>query len=215
MLAANLGGVAAFLFIVLADGRIRARGEEWSDHGLPPISLRERSTWTAYGRGVRAGLLSCLVVLPAFAAIFAAYAWLLPHLSPELAAGIAPYRRPGQVALRFPPGFALQAVLQLLVVAIPEELFYRGFLQTSWARTAPGRGRRFLGARLGAGFLWTQALFAVGHLVTLQPWRLATFLPGLWFGWLRERHGSIVAPAVAHALSNLFIQVLEASFYGG
>ncbi len=153
-------------------------------------------------------------MLPAFALLFAAYSWALPHLAPGLARAIAPYAVPAHPALRFPPDLGLQAALQLLVVAIPEELFYRGWMQTSWARGAPKRGVRVLGARLGAGFVWTQLLFAAGHLVVLQPWRLATFLPGLWFGWLRERHGNIVAPVVAHALANLFIRTLEASFYG-
>jgi membrane protease YdiL (CAAX protease family) len=72
-----------------------------------------------------------------------------------------------------------------------------------------------LGARLGAGFVWTQVLFAAGHLVVLQPWRLGTFFPGLLFGWLRERTGGLAAPVVFHALSNVFIATLEASFYGG
>ncbi len=154
------------------------------------------------------------MVLPAFALLFAAYAWLLPHLAPGLARVIAPYAHSGHLALRLPPDLPLKAVLQLLVVALPEELFYRGYLQTSWSRGAPGRSVAVLGARLGAGFLWTQLLFAIGHLVMFQPWRLATFLPALWFGWLRERTGGLAAPVVAHALSNLFIQTLEASFYG-
>jgi membrane protease YdiL (CAAX protease family) len=105
-------------------------------------------------------------------------------------------------------------VLQLLVVALPEELFYRGWLQTSWRRAAPGRAVRVLGADLGPGFLATQALFALGHLATFQPWRLGTFFPGLLLGWLRERTGGLAAPVVLHALSNLFLKVLEASFYG-
>jgi len=214
VLSANLAGVAAFLFIVLADGRLRAEGARWSDRGVPAFAIRDPAAWVVYGRGVAAGLLSCAVVLPCFALVFLAYARALPHLAPGLAHAVAPYAGTAHPALRFPPDLALRAALQLLVVAVPEELFYRGFLQTRWATTAPERGVRFLGARLGAGFLWTQLLFAAGHLVVLQPWRLATFLPGLWFGWLRERHGSIVAPVVAHAVSNLFIQVLEASFYG-
>ncbi len=214
ILAANLAGVAAFLFIVLADARVRAAGGSWRDHGVPAFSLRDRSTWARYGRGAVAGLRSCAVVLPCFALLFAAYAWSLPHLAPGLARVIAPYAAAAHPALRFPPDLALRAARQLLVVALPEELFYRGWMQTTWARSAPERGVRVLGARLGAGFVWTQLLFATGHLVVLQPWRLATFLPGLWFGWLRERDGSIVAPVVAHALSNVFIQTLEASFYG-
>jgi len=215
VLGANLAGVAAFLFIGLADRRLRARGESWHDHGVPRFDRRDRGTWAAYGRGLRTGLLSCAVVLPCFAVAFAAYAALLPRLSPALAGQVAPYLAPGRLALRLPTGFGLQVPLQLLVVALPEELFYRGWMQTAWARTAPERGVRVLGARLGAGFLWTQLLFAAGHLVVLRPWRLATFLPGLWFGWLRERHGSVVAPVVAHALANLFLMVMEASFYGG
>jgi uncharacterized protein len=211
----DVAGMAALLFVLLPDRRLRRRGEGWDDYGLPPVSLRDRARWGAWGRGAAAGLASSAVVLPAFALVFAAYAWLLPHLAPGLAQTIAPYLRPAHPALRLPPGFPLQIVLQLLVVALPEELFYRGWMQTSWARGAPGSGITVLGARLGAGFLWTQVLFAAGHLVVLQPWRLATFLPGLWFGWLRERTGSVVAAVVAHALSNLFIKVLEASFYGG
>jgi membrane protease YdiL (CAAX protease family) len=214
VLSANLAGVAAFLFIALPDARLRARGEGWGDYGLPAGSLRASATWAALGRGARAGLLSSLLVLPFFGLVFAAYAWLLPHLAPGLARTIAPYAHASRLAFRFPPDLLLRVVLQFLVVALPEELFYRGYLQTSWARDAPGRGVVVLGARLGAGFLFTQLLFAGGHLVVFEPWRLATFLPALWFGWLRERTGGVAAPVVAHALSNLFIQTLEASFYG-
>jgi len=116
---------------------------------------------------------------------------------------------PAQFQPRLPPGFALAAAVQLLAVALPEELFYRGWMQTAWGRKGPSR--TILGAAIGPGFLATQALFAAGHLVTLQPWRLATFFPGLLFGWLRARTGGVVAPAVAHALSNLLVLFLEAS----
>jgi uncharacterized protein len=215
ILAANLAGVAAFLFVLLPDERLRRRGASWADHGVPPGPAGAPATWRAWGRGAAAGLASCAIVLPAFALLFAGWSWLLPRLSAGVAGTVSPYVRPVHLALRFPPQLALQAALQVLVVALPEELFYRGWMQTAWARSAPDRGVRLLGARLGAGFVWTQLLFAAGHLVLLQPWRLATFLPGLWFGWLRERHGGIAAPVAAHALSNLFIQTLQASFYGG
>jgi hypothetical protein len=85
-------------------------------------------------------------------------------------------------------------------------------MQTAWARRGPER--RLLGAGVGPGFLATQALFAVGHLVTLQPWRLATFFPGLLFGWVRARSGDVVAPVVVHALSNLLLVTLEACLAG-
>jgi membrane protease YdiL (CAAX protease family) len=214
LLGANLAGVAAFLFIVLPDARLRARDEGWDAYGAPFHGVRDGRTWRALGRGAAAGLLSCAVVFPVFALGFAAYAQALPHLPPALAHALAPYGGPPRFTLRLPEGFLVLTVVQVLVVALPEELFYRGWMQTSWARSSPGRRRRLLGAGIGVGFLATQLLFAAGHLVVLQPWRLATFFPALWFGWLRERTDGITAPVVAHALSNLLVKVLEASFYG-
>jgi uncharacterized protein len=214
LLRANLAGVAAFLFLVLPERRIAARGERWGDYGLPWFGLQDGRTWRAWGRGAAIALLVCAASFPVFVAGFWAYGELLPHLPASVARVIAPYAGSPAFHPRLPEGFALLAVTQLLVVALPEELFYRGWMQTRWAATAPERGVTILGARLGAGFLWTQLLFALGHLVVLQPWRLGTFLPGLLFGWLRARTGSIAAPVVAHALSNLFIATLERSFYG-
>jgi len=214
LLGANLAGVAAFLFIWLPDGRLRARGEGWEAYGAPFHGVRDWRTWRLWGRGALDGLALCAVVLPLFAAAFAAYAQVLPHLPGALARVLAPYAGAPRFAPRLPDRLALLVAVQLAVVALPEELFYRGWMQTSWARAAPGGGVTVLGARLGAGFLWTQLLFALGHLVVLQPWRLGTFFPALLFGWLRERTGNVAAPVVAHALSNLFLATLEASFYG-
>ena len=214
LLGANLAGVAAFLFIAVPDRTLRARGEDWDAYGLPWHGLTDGRTWRAWGRGAAVAAAVAAAVFPVFAAGFAAYAALLPALPPGLAHALAPYGGAPRLAPRLPDGLAVLVPVQLLVVALPEELFYRGFMETAWARAAPARGVRVLGARLGAGFLWTQVLFAAGHLVVLQPWRLGTFFPGLLFGWLRERTGSIAAPVVLHALSNLFIATLEASFYG-
>jgi uncharacterized protein len=213
ILRANLAGVAAFLFIVLPERRIAARGERWRDYGLPWFGLRDARTWRAWAQGAGVGLLVCAVTFPIFVAGFWAYGELLPHLPASVARVVAPYSGAPAFRPRLPDGLALLAVTQLLVVALPEELFYRGWMQTRWAASAPKRRVTVLGARLGAGFLWTQLLFAAGHLVVLQPWRLGTFLPALLFGWLRARTGSIAAPVVAHALSNLFIATLESSFY--
>jgi len=214
LLGANLAGVAAFLFITLPDARLRARGEGWDAYGLPWHGLRDARTWRAWGQGAAAALATGAVVFPVFAAGFALYAKALPSLAPATARLLAPYMGAPRFAFRLPDRLLLLALVQLLVVALPEEMLYRGFIETGWARTAPGRGITVLGARLGRGFVWTQILFALGHLVVLQPWRLGTFFPGLLFGWLRERTGGLPAPIVFHALSNLFIATLEASFYG-
>jgi membrane protease YdiL (CAAX protease family) len=213
ILAANLAGVAAFLFVALPDGRLRSRGEGWDAYGLPWYGARDPRTWRAWGRGAAVALAAAAVVFPLFAAAFAAFAEVVPRLPRGVAHLVGPYAGAPRFAFRLPDRLPLLALLQLLVVALPEEMLYRGFMQTAWARTAPERGVTVLGARLGAGFVRTQLLFAAGHLVVLQPWRLATFFPGLLFGWLRERTGGLAAPVVFHALSNLFIATLEASFY--
>jgi membrane protease YdiL (CAAX protease family) len=214
LLGPNLAGVAAFLFVWLSDRRLRARGEDWDRYGGPAWRLSDPRAWRELGRGAAMGALACAAVFPPFALAFFGFAALLPRLPPGLAGWLAPYLGEPHLALRLPDGLPLLAAVQLLVVALPEELFYRGWLQTSLRRAAPGRGVTVLGARLGRGFLLTQVLFAAGHLVTLQPWRLGTFFPGLLFGWLRERTGGLAAPVVAHALSNLLVTTLERSFYG-
>jgi len=219
LLAANLAGVAAVIFILLADRRLRQRGQTWEACGLAFHGWGDSRTWRAWGRGALAGAAACALLFPPFAAGFVAFGKLLPLL-PEWAAHLlAPYTLPPHLQLRLPDRFPLLLLNQLLVVALPEELFYRGWMQTTWAGTRAGagpvRGVRLLGADLPPGFLATQALFAAGHLVSLQPWRLGTFFPGLLFGWLRQRTGGLAAPVVAHTLSNVFIAALEACFYGG
>jgi membrane protease YdiL (CAAX protease family) len=214
LLADNLAGVAAFLFIALPERRIHGRGERWRDFGLPWWGVGDRRTWRAWARGVGVALVVAALVFPLFLVGFWGYALLVPHLPRWLSSVLAPYALPPTPSFRLPPRLALTAAVQLFVVALPEELFYRGWMQGTWAASAPDRRARVLGASLGAGFLATQALFAAGHLVVLQPWRLATFFPGLLFGWVRERSGGLAAPILLHALSNLFIATLEASFYG-
>jgi membrane protease YdiL (CAAX protease family) len=105
-----------------------------------------------------------------------------------------------------------EALGQLLVIALPEEAFYRGYLQKALDNAWPPK-RRFLGAPLGAGILVTSALFALGHLLT-QPYvgRLAVFFPALLFGWLRTRTGGIGAAVLLHASSNLFASYLAQSY---
>lgn len=105
------------------------------------------------------------------------------------------------------------ALGQFLVIALPEEGFYRGYLQTRLDEVWKPR-IRFLGARLGPGLVVTSTIFALGHLATeVNPNRLAVFFPSLLFGWLRIRRGGVGAAAALHALCNLFASYL-AECYG-
>jgi len=98
-------------------------------------------------------------------------------------------------------------------VAIPEELFFRGYLMGRLDERWPPV-RRLLGAPIGRGLIVSSVLFALGHVAVVpNPQRLAVFFPALVFGWMRARTGSIVPGAVFHALCNLFADVLHTSYF--
>ena len=116
-----------------------------------------------------------------------------------------------------PPSSYFDAILgQLVVIALPEEAFYRGYVQTTlddaWSPPREGRRQRsirLLGANVGWAIPATSAMFALGHFLTEpNPQRLAVFFPSLLFGWLRNRTGGIGAPLLLHALANLFSATL-------
>lgn len=115
--------------------------------------------------------------------------------------------------LRLPEGFALLAANQVLVIALPEEMFFRGYLLGRLeARWPPAR--RLWGAPVGRALVVSAVLFALGHfLVDFNPQRLAVFFPALVFGWMRARTGSVVPGAIFHALCNLLADVLHTSYF--
>jgi membrane protease YdiL (CAAX protease family) len=94
-------------------------------------------------------------------------------------------------------------LIELFLVSLPEEVFFRGYLQTHLEDVFPKRFR-LLGASFGFGMILTAALFVLSHfLLTRHLFSLAVFFPALVFGWLKERTGKVVAPAVFHALANI------------
>ena len=56
VLAGNLGGVAAVLFVLLADRRLASSGRSWGDVGLAWWGLGDARTWRAWGRGTALAL---------------------------------------------------------------------------------------------------------------------------------------------------------------
>lgn len=98
---------------------------------------------------------------------------------------------------------------QLFVVALPEEAFFRGYVQTQLDRLFP-RTIRVATLPIGLSIIITSALFALCHLFTVpHVARLAVFFPSLLFGALRAREGGIGASVVVHALCNLLTGALE------
>lgn len=115
--------------------------------------------------------------------------------------------------LRWPPDFALLALNQVLVVALPEEMFFRGYLLGRLEARWPSQ-RRLLGAPVGGPLVGSAVLFALGHfLVDFNPQRLAVFFPGLVFAWMRARTGSVAAGAAYHAACNLLSELLHLSAF--
>jgi membrane protease YdiL (CAAX protease family) len=200
--------VVAALFLYTPAWVLRRR--DLADFGL-----------TARPLGANLALLAVVVavVFPPFFAGF--YLWgkaacALPGLrglSPTVCGegGLWPH------ALRLPPG-ALSLdprrnvlLAELLVVALPEEFFFRGYVQGRLSEVWPAR-RRLLGAEVGAALLVGATLFALGHVIVQgRPATLAVFFPGLVFGWMRARSGSILPGTLFHALCNVYIDTLSRS----
>ncbi len=112
-----------------------------------------------------------------------------------------------------PLGTLNDALGQLLLVALPEEAFYRGYLQTRFDEALPAKRVRVLGAELGPGLLIASVVFAIGHFVTVPvPARLAVVFPSLLFGWLRARTGGVGASLTFHALCNVFSETLGRAY---
>ena len=112
--------------------------------------------------------------------------------------------------LRVPPDFIESVFDQIVVVALPEEFFFRGYLQTQ-CDLVWGRPFRFLGARWGIGLPVAALVFAACHVLNGGPARLIVFFPGMLYGWLRARTATIAVPTLYHAASNLLMQVMLAS----
>jgi len=107
---------------------------------------------------------------------------------------------------------AREAPGQVLVIALPEEAFFRGYLQSELDALFVAR-RRFLGADVSLAIPVAALVFAVGHVLTRpDPGRLAVFFPGLLFGYLRARTKGIGASVMLHALCNLLSSALAAGY---
>jgi hypothetical protein len=143
--------------------------------------------------------------------------WILVSYPPfYLVWGLVQLRYLGRTFhLELPPDFHNVVLFQLLGIALPEEVFFRGYLQDRLNHVF-GRPWRLWGAELGPGLFLTALLFMLCHLLLAVNWvRVAIFFPALLFGWMRERTGSLLAPVLFHALSNLTFIAAQASFHFG
>ncbi len=126
-------------------------------------------------------------------------------------------------------GWILSWVLtQLVFIALPEEVFYRGYLQTRIGqavaayRLDPSSDREAAEPRSWLGVteqnVVTSVIFGLAHLLVpvggrLVANRASVAFPSLVFGWLRDRTDSIGAAVVYHAGCNMMVLLAAPHFF--
>lgn len=163
-----------------------------------PIDFIDR-TWHSFVNSVVVFAVAAAIVFPVFfvgAHIWQMYVVGAQHFRFEL------------------PSDLIQVLLaQLFVVALPEEFFFRGYFQSSLGRVTKKRWK-ILGVSLGWSWLITAAVFTVAHsLIRYQWWQVFIFFPALLFGYLKEKTGTITAPMLFHAASNVAMFLVAESYY--
>lgn len=194
-------GVGFCLLVATHHLVLRQNAATIRHHGLglggifEPVPLDARRILAAIGVSLAYGLAAALVFFPLF--------WL----------GFVLWWQPAHT-FAWPPSPGAESLLtQVLGIAVPEEMFYRGYVQTA-LDDASRRRFRFLGANIGAGILLGSLIFALGHVATTgSPARLSVFFPSLVFGWLRAKTGGIGAAVSFHAACNIFSAFLTDAYF--
>jgi membrane protease YdiL (CAAX protease family) len=185
---------------------------------VPTIIRRDR--FAQIGLNVRQVKLTLLTVSGACAVVFpATYAglWLLRYY------GLEP---PLRVVLPENRQWLSWVVYQFLYVAVAEEVFFRGYLQSNILRlTDTMKWRSRVGLAIPCGrwpapsglqnwvsIVLSAACFAGAHIIVQgQAASALTFLPGLILGWLFIRTRSLLAPILFHGLANTCYCVMAAA----
>lgn len=183
------------LFIYAPVAVCRLRGVDSYSYPLALPALSDRATWW---RALRLNLIVIgVIVVP----------WLVGyHLYQTRLFGY-------ELQWTWPASPLKLVGYHLFFVALPEEFFYRGYMQSRLDEVFAPRWR-VLGATVGPALLATCVLFAFGHsLVQFQWWHFAIFFPSLVFGWMRARTGEVIAGAMFHAWANITVATLD-TLYG-
>ncbi len=176
------------------------------------------------GKGLAIAGVSVAIIIPLFTLGFLGFYELvcsspvLSHLAPRDMCS----RYGGLAGLHLPHFILLEpdkplantisgewCLVQLLVVALPEELFFRGMLLKKLEERFPPK-RRILGGGVGLALVLSSVAFALIHLPKDgDPRALATFFPALLFGWMRSATGSILPSTITHGCANILVRLLE------
>ena len=94
------------------------------------------------------------------------------------------------------------AMSTLLLVALPEEWFFRAYLMVRIQSFFKDRNSSNMTAMWGAN-LTSSALFALMHTPTQGLFGLTVFFPSLIFGWVYQMNKNLLIVILLHAISNL------------
>lgn len=136
-----------------------------------------------------------------------------PRAMPNLAIMIGLLLLPiavGAVMGRLSVAVVSMVVWQFVFSGFGEETYYRGYMQ-SRINQEFGRPWRLVSISFGPGLLVAALLFGLSHVLNnFNPfisdyrlwwgWGLWTCAGGVFFGLIREKTGSLVAPGIAHGL---------------
>lgn len=141
------------------------------------MGKKKRLKMTRIDRGI---IGAAILAAPAF--------WVLAYL----------YWQPPFDPASFNPAWPLSDAKRFLflvfIIPVIEELCFRGVIQPYLFRKT---SKRYLYHQVSLANILTSTLFASLHLLKhSMVWSIATFIPSLMFGWLRERTG-LTWPAVA------------------
>ncbi len=163
-----------------------------------------------------------LILAPIKLALLAAVIFLL-RKKPTLSAGgltvilfLLPVDLPGLVV---PAGKAMAVFLTYaLFVGFGEEIIYRGYIQTRLNQVF-GKPFGVFGVSFGWGLILSSLFFGLSHVGIISSllgkssgviwaWGVWTFFGGLTYGFIREKTGSILAPALLHGLPQAIASVV-------
>ncbi len=197
-----LGPVAALRRrLVRARRRARSRGRP----------SRVARVLALYGRGarLRPGPLARDLGLALLLAVICFPPFALGHHYWQQAFGA------GHFAFRVPADILATLAKNVFLVALPEEMFYRGFLEHRLERWWPTRLHVWL-IPVSRTVILASALFALGHFLgEYHPARLGPFFPAFLFSALTRRSRSITGAVVFHGASNAFSALLLAGYTHG
>jgi membrane protease YdiL (CAAX protease family) len=108
----------------------------------------------------------------------------------------------------------LQWVLfQFAYAAFPEELFFRGYVLSGSLCLLKGTRRMNASVAELVAILLSAGVFALSHTLILgNAASLLTFFPGLIFGWLFVKIGSLVPAVLMHGGANIGYAIMTGAF---